>query len=569
MKQTSIEVAKLTSGCSQFCYFVQGAIPSQLHRAANRTTRQRIARRLFAALAALAFVAVLVGTPASLAKADTDKPEKILKQATKSIRSGKFEQAIELYKTLLAQDSQNLSAHLGIALTYLKMLDYASCHEHAQEALKIDEKSARAHALAGMALLRSGYVANAIVQLNEAFKFNSKESLAFGAAAEIDYYEGRSKDSRQKALFAYYLDPYEPDFLITVARASSRLELFAEAAEAYDRFLRIAPRTDAERRDRIRGLIEFYRHLAGLRVHQVNAPPVTDIPFKLGTDRRPYLKLKINGRDAIFVIDTGSGFTVISKEAAKKFGVSEIARGGNSQGFGGTGKFPIVYGLIKSLEMGDVKIKSVPCFIRVFHGMQERPIDERADGFIGLSILSHFITELDYKGNLIRLDTNVNQDIAATPSPDVTVVPFRTTQNGLISIETQLDGGHRVNAILDSGASSTAISIAAIDRLNLRSNIIKGQFARVSGAAGIAENVELIFLRNCKVADLEHNNVRALVLDFGAVNETSGFEQSGILGGDFLRNFRVKIDFNRTLVALQPHTPLPPKPLPDKQENEP
>jgi hypothetical protein len=54
---------------------------------------------------------------------------------------------------------------------------------------------------------------------------------------------------------------------------------------------------------------------------------------------------------------------------------------------------------------------------------------------------------------------------------------------------------------------------------------------------------------------VQQNNLRALVLDFGAINETSGFEQSGILGGDFLRNFKLTIDFNRSLLALQLHTP--------------
>jgi len=56
------------------------------------------------------------------------------------------------------------------------------------------------------------------------------------------------------------------------------------------------------------------------------------------------------------------------------------------------------------------------------------------------------------------------------------------------------------------------------------------------------------------VANLQQDNLRALILDFNAINETSGFEQSGILGGDFLRHFRVTIDFIRAKVAFQPHT---------------
>jgi predicted aspartyl protease len=285
----------------------------------------------------------------------------------------------------------------------------------------------------------------------------------------------------------------------------------------------------------------------------VGGPEVTEVPFQLGSDRRPYVRVKLNGRDSIFVIDTGSGFTVISKDAAKRFGVTEIARGGKSQGVGGSGKFHIVYGLIKSLQIGDAKIRMIPCFVRPFHGEKDRLPEEKADGFIGLSVLSHFLTELDYKAARMRLDRSDKRLLGAIPG--ATLVPFRTTQNGLISVETEFDGNPFVNAILDSGASSTVISEAAVERLNLGDQIIKGQTTSVIGAAGITENVRMLFIRNCRVADQLQSNLRALVLDFGAINETSGFEQSGILGGDFLRHFRLTIDFNRALLALQPHTP--------------
>jgi hypothetical protein len=42
------------------------------------------------------------------------------------------------------------------------------------------------------------------------------------------------------------------------------------------------------------------------------------------------------------------------------------------------------------------------------------------------------------------------------------------------------------------------------------------------------------------------------VLDLEPVNETAGFEQSGILGGNFLRHFRVVFDFPKGIVRLQP-----------------
>jgi predicted aspartyl protease/Flp pilus assembly protein TadD len=478
-----------------------------------------------------------------------DSNDKLYRDGSKAIRAGRYEDAIAAFNRILDTDGRDVQARLWAALAYLKNQDYRRCYEAAKEALKINPDSARAHALVAAALLRSGYVPHAVEELVKAFKLDQKEPLAFWTAAEVDYYEGRAADARARAYQAYLLDPREPDYVLTYAHSCSRLEMFREAAEAFELFLQLAPKNDTDRRESIKGLIQFYRKLAGLKIHQISGPGVAEVPFQLRADRRPYMRLKVNGRDATFVIDTGSGFTVISQEAAKRLGVSEVSRGGKSQAFGGDGKFPIVYGLVKSIQLGEAQVRSVPCFIRQFHAPKDSA-GEQADGYIGLSVLSHFLTELDYRGRLMRLDRSPGAALAA--SPEATVVPFRRTSNGMISIETAFDGNQLINAILDSGASSSVVSAAAVERLNMRGQIIEGETTQVFGAAGVADNVARVFIRQCRVANLERSNIRALVLDFGAINETSGFEQSGILGGDFLMNFRVTIDFNRALVAFNP-----------------
>ena len=493
------------------------------------------------------------GSCASAAELKTGSEKVSHREARKAMRRGHYDAAAKIYERLFALNPTALNVRLGLSFSYFKMSDYARCFEAASEVLKSEPSNARAHALAGVALMRSGYLRQAAAEFQLSVNLDSKEALASGGAAELDYYEGRVTESRRKAIYAHQLDPDEPDYLITYARASSRTEDFKEAADAYELFLQVAPASDKERRDRIRALISFYRQLSGLKIHQIAGAETTEAPFHLGDDRRPFLRVRLNGREALFVIDTGSGFTVISRESAKRFGVSEIAKGGKSQGVGGSGKFPIVYGLIRSIDIGAATLRMVPCFIRTFHGNHEREAGERADGFIGLSILSHYVTELDYKERMLRLDRRAGSSLPAA-GPDVAVVPFRTTQNGLMSVETELDGKNTVNIILDSGASSTVISAAAVERLKLHDQIIKGTTKSVIGAAGVTHNVEVLVIRNCKVVDIEQRNLEALVMDFNAINETSGFEQSGILGGDFLQHFRLTIDFNRAQVAFRRQT---------------
>ncbi len=75
---------------------------------------------------------------------------------------------------------------------------------------------------------------------------------------------------------------------------------------------------------------------------------------------------------------------------------------------------------------------------------------------------------------------------------------------------------------------------------------------RVYGAAGIEDDVKLLMLPRFTLGTLVREHLPAAVLDLDPVNETAGFDQSGIVGGNFLRFYRVTIDFQRALMRLEP-----------------
>ena len=106
---------------------------------------------------------------------------------------------------------------------------------------------------------------------------------------------------------------------------------------------------------------------------------------------------RINNKEETlrFVLDTGSGISVISDETAERLKIKSVARGGSARGIGGNGKFEIIYGFLRAVEIGNIKIKNVPVYIRKFHAR-----NEKIDGYIGLSLISKFLTTIDY-GNLM------------------------------------------------------------------------------------------------------------------------------------------------------------------------
>src|SRR5215467_14277958 len=179
------------------------------------TTSNGRSFRLNALLACL-FLTLIAGVAGAV-----EKDERSHAAGNRAIRGGEYEKAVKVFLDLVALDSGDVRAHLGAALAYYKLQDYKLTFEQASEALKLDDKNARAHALSGIALLRSGYLDHAIVELSLAIRLNAKEALAWGGLAEIDYYTNRTKESREKSLYAIELDSREPDYFVTFARAAS------------------------------------------------------------------------------------------------------------------------------------------------------------------------------------------------------------------------------------------------------------------------------------------------------------------------------------------------------------
>ena len=389
----------------------------------------------------------------------------------------------------------------------------------------------------------------------------------------LNFYENRAPAALVGLRRAVELDPNEPDFVFNFAQAAARSERYKEAADAYETFLRIAPRTDADRRARIRGLIDFLRFIAHQgRLYQTGGPPRAQVPFEL-VNSRPIIPVRLNGSKKVsrFVVDTGSGMCVVSNEMAERLGINAVARGGLARAIGGGGRFEIVYGFLDSLQIGDARVSNVPVYIREFHNTQE-PVD----GYIGLSVLSHFLSSVDYGESvfsLVRDDARpapgaehaangqsapailgapAAPSAAASPTPQrVFEIPIRSTSSGFWSGLVHVEGvGKPTNFIIDTGATVSVVSTQLAARETLSRFEQKFRLS-VYGAAGVTEDVPLLMLPRISLGDYTHANVAAAVLDMNPINETSGFEQAGILGGNVLRYFRVTFDFQRAVIRLE------------------
>ena len=464
---------------------------------------------------------------------------KARQRANEALRNGDYEAAEKQFREALAKDAHDNEARLGLSFALLKQRLLQDAYDHAARVILADPLSSRAHALLGSAILASGDFHNSVEEFRTALSIQSNEALAVDGLAMVDFYENRLDLAVKGLRRAVSLDAAEPDYIFNLGQAAARSERYKEAADCYEKFLSIAPKTDADRRARIRGLIDFLRYLGKQgSLYVLNGDNKMTMPFE-SIDGRPILKVRVNNnRDPLRFV---------------------LARGGMARAVGGGGKFEIVYGFLDAIDVGGVRVESVPVYIRHFFD-DKTPID----GYLGLSVISKFIASVDYGDNIfmLRRPSEANsKDLWGVPisrnsvlplAPGVLEIPLRTTSSGFLSGEVHLEGIEKpLNFIVDTGASVSVVSekLALEEELN---NYLQPTRLRIYGAAGIADDVKSLLLPKVMLGTFTRERISAAVLDLEPVNETAGFTQNGILGGNYLRHFRVSFDFQRGLIRLEP-----------------
>lgn len=480
-----------------------------------------------------------------------DEIRKIVKQATRLTRAGLLDQSEEFLRKSLLADPRSSALRLELAFVLSKQRKLTEGYEIAYEIAEKEPRNSRAFSVLGAVLLAGGRFPDARTVFYNALKIDRDNDLAWAGFGLIDFYENRIDDSLINLQEAVFQNPDEPDYLFALAQVSSRAERYRDAADAYFRFLSVSKDTDVDRRARIKGLINFLRFLGQKeKLYFSVGKDSAKVDFDL-VGNRPIIELRVNGKDEPlrFVLDTGSGITVMSDTTAKRLKIRSITRGGFAKGIGGDGKFAIVYGYLKSVEIGDVNVRNVPIYIRKFHDQSTQ-----VDGYIGLALISKFLTTIDYGAKTFALTKKSNDQRDFRENEGLSS-PLRLTSSGFLSGEVLLEGiKSPLNFIVDTGASVSVISeqVAGVDTIK---STISPDRLRVIGSAGVTDGVPIFTLPKVSFGVHSQKRIDAIALDLDVINEASGFEQAGILGGNFLKNYSLTFDFKNSKVTFRSVAP--------------
>jgi tetratricopeptide (TPR) repeat protein len=259
-----------------------------------------------------------------------DNVKQLLKQAKKLYRKGQLVQAEAIYRKILDSDSGNVTVKLDLAYLLLKQRRIRDSFDIAFAVAKADQQNARAFAILGATFLTAGNFPEARVCFLKSLSISKKEDVAWAGFGMLAFYENRIDEGIENLREATFREPDEPDYHFALGQVSARAERYKEAADSYRRFLSVASDLDSDRKTRIRGLISFLTYLGQKSsLYTTAGADGTTVPVKL-IGNRPVIQLTINGeREPLnFVLDTGSGISVISEKTARRIGVRAITKGG-------------------------------------------------------------------------------------------------------------------------------------------------------------------------------------------------------------------------------------------------
>lgn len=173
-----------------------------------------------------------------------------------------------------------------------------------------------------------------------------------------------------------------------------------------------------------------------------------------------FVPVTINGVPKYMLLDTGGAFAEITGDAADELKLAR--RKGNFELYNVSGKYSDEF-TSASLTIGNLKADDTAFVISPGSNMFGK--DSKVVGVIGPDILQHYDVHLDFGANKL---TVLSQDhcegkVIYWPASAVAVVPMRVLKSGHILFPVSLDGAP-VNALLDTGATNTTITIPAVEK---------------------------------------------------------------------------------------------------------
>jgi predicted aspartyl protease len=276
------------------------------------------------------------------------------------------------------------------------------------------------------------------------------------------------------------------------------------------------------------------------------SPSSARVKFRLAGGAQPLILLpvEVNGEGPFeFVLDTGAGTSLLSSELGRKLGV-QIIRSKEGQSAGGA--VSVSLAKVNSLGVASAKLDDVDVgLVDLSH--IGKAVGAKIDGDLGYNFLKHFRITLDYRKNEIRFDDPKRFELVGRATA-VTEVAMRLANPAkpLILVDVYANGRGPFQFAVDTGTSTTAITPDLAKQLGVASSPIGPV---TTGGAHV--DVTAGTLQSFRVGGARTDNLAVIVADFFAMlSKAIGAKLDGIVGYNFLRNYKVALDYPNEMLSL-------------------
>jgi len=174
----------------------------------------------------------------------------------------------------------------------------------------------------------------------------------------------------------------------------------------------------------------------------------------------------LNHNRVLLLVDTGAEASMVTPQAEMEFGLDRDARRHTTlHGIGG--QITMVNARVASFGVGDVEMMDLSVAVGPLPALPAT--DPPIGGLVGADYLSDYDVDLDVPRHTITLYNVLGCGDGFSPwQHAVSVMPIRRQYKDLLTLDVTVDG-QTMDALLDSGARGTTISVAAAQRLGLDS----------------------------------------------------------------------------------------------------
>jgi len=456
---------------------------------------------------------------------------------------GRFLDSLDAYKLALksALPDNMRRPRIGVIASALRVAEFDLARSEAELLHQADPTGPDVMALYGDALWASGLFQEAENQYRDALA--AQPELARGHHGMARSLAARSKleDAMNEAQTALRMSPRDLEIHHTVGTIYERMHKYEEAASAFSNYVNLLPNKDhSEKADWSRAEIRFLRSF-GQRVPFDTEAGAEDriytVDFRL-VNEKVVVRAKVNDASAQdFVIDTGSENTIITRQTAQRLGITPVTYT-LSAGVGRVGLRGLQLARMDSLEIGSLKLRNVPCLIKN-PPLRDIPVKETE----ALSPLAlGYSMVIDYKSHKLTFGKKL-----ADEAKDIEL-PLRLHR--LATVSGMVDGGHKVNFVVDTGGEVISISQATATALN-KPQTGRRIALKVYGTSGWDDDAFLMPGVNLAFDTIKYDNFPVVVLNLNAPSALLGFQLGGIVGHKFLSKYRVGIDLDKSVLRLK------------------